>query len=127
MIVHDHNDNGRTPRALNYDKTPQGSPHTNDDNGPNWVPWGVIAVDTSRLMLCDPMHLNEIATGLAVIDDDPSAGDCDGFTSQAGVTIAQIIRLDRDGLYPVELLLNSDADVMELRVRFTQNTERAAS
>ena len=29
MIVHDPNDNGRTPRALKYDKTPQGSPQQN--------------------------------------------------------------------------------------------------
>lgn len=29
MIVHDHNDNGRTLRAQNHDKTPQGSPEQN--------------------------------------------------------------------------------------------------
>ena len=89
--------------------------------GPRWVPWGSIPVDSCRLLMCDPMHIGNRITGDDFADWTPR----DTITV-AGVDLAQMVNVP-EGLYPLELLLDDDAKVIELRVRFTNNTQGVAS
>jgi|KBSSwiS6_1023812.scaffolds.fasta_scaffold04049_6 hypothetical protein len=89
-----------------------------------WQQIGEVSVDTGRLVLVDPMNLDDVIDHVGeVIDQEvPESMTYELVTNDYGVAVAQVFSTGLgDGLYPVEARFEEaegSVRIAEIRVRF---------
>ena len=90
-----------------------------------WQRIGDVPVDTGRLVLVDPMNLDDVShheDELEDEDSDPAFMTYELVTNEHGVAVALVLSTGLgDGLYPVEARFEEaegSVRIAEIRVRF---------
>ena len=96
-----------------------------------WQRIGDVPVDTGRLVLVDPMNLDDVSQHEEVLarhlededsDSEPTSMTYELVTNEIGVAVAMVLSTGLgDGVYPVEARFEEAAGairIAEIRVRF---------
>jgi len=95
-----------------------------------WLPAGTVGVDSGQIMIVDPCYItNEFDNNNGSQEWDPAAHSGQlNYQGVSAVSLAEIYGQANcavvsssgygDGVYPVEVRLNEDNRVIELRIRF---------